>query len=218
MPRKEPEDIFSNIEQAAQKGGPSIQAGGPGPLPHGGGGGALKTFLVILLIIVAVVAIGGGLFWFLVLRAPIETGTVEEIPAVKTNGSPVPAPAPAPTPTPVPAPPPVTEPPDGVNIPPPTSVNDVPAIPPTSTEPEPEPDVDTDGDGLSDRRETELGLDPNNPDTDGDGLTDGEEVLTYGTNPTLPDTDGDGFTDAEEIRNGYNPLGAGRCANPDCTP
>ncbi len=35
--------------------------------------------------------------------------------------------------------------------------------------------VDTDGDGLSDQRESELGLDPLNPDTDGDGTLDGDE-------------------------------------------
>ncbi len=35
--------------------------------------------------------------------------------------------------------------------------------------------TDTDGDGLSDRRESTLGLDPNNPDTDGDGIQDGED-------------------------------------------
>jgi hypothetical protein len=35
--------------------------------------------------------------------------------------------------------------------------------------------LDTDGDGLSDSRESELGLDPFNPDTDGDGTLDGDE-------------------------------------------
>jgi hypothetical protein len=35
--------------------------------------------------------------------------------------------------------------------------------------------VDTDGDGLSDQRESELGLDPFNPDTDADGTLDGDE-------------------------------------------
>ncbi len=35
--------------------------------------------------------------------------------------------------------------------------------------------LDTDGDGVSDQRESELGLDPLNPDTDGDGTLDGDE-------------------------------------------
>ena len=35
--------------------------------------------------------------------------------------------------------------------------------------------TDSDGDGLSDRRETALGLDPFSPDTDGDGILDGDE-------------------------------------------
>lgn len=36
--------------------------------------------------------------------------------------------------------------------------------------------LDTDGDGLSDRRESELGLDPFNPDTDADGTLDGDDL------------------------------------------
>ena len=35
--------------------------------------------------------------------------------------------------------------------------------------------LDTDADGVSDQRESELGLDPLNPDTDGDGTLDGDE-------------------------------------------
>jgi hypothetical protein len=35
--------------------------------------------------------------------------------------------------------------------------------------------LDSDGDGLSDGRESELGLDPFNPDTDADGTLDGDE-------------------------------------------
>jgi hypothetical protein len=36
--------------------------------------------------------------------------------------------------------------------------------------------TDSDGDGLSDQRETRLGLDPFNPDTDGDGIPDVDDV------------------------------------------
>jgi hypothetical protein len=36
--------------------------------------------------------------------------------------------------------------------------------------------TDSDGDGLSDQRESTLGLDPFNPDTDGDGIPDGDDV------------------------------------------
>lgn len=43
-------------------------------------------------------------------------------------------------------------------------------------------EVDSDGDLLSDRRELELGTDPNNNDTDGDGYFDGIEVAN-GYNP-----------------------------------
>jgi hypothetical protein len=41
--------------------------------------------------------------------------------------------------------------------------------------------LDTDGDGLSDRRESALGLDPSNPDTDGDGTLDGDEASGGGS-------------------------------------
>lgn len=39
---------------------------------------------------------------------------------------------------------------------------------------------DSDGDGLSDKRESQLGLDPFNPDTDGDGTLDGDESSAGG--------------------------------------
>ena len=76
---------------------------------------------------------------------------------------------------------------------------------------------DSDGDGLSDRVESVLGTDPNNPDTDGDGLTDKEEIdgktedgKTFPpTNPRNPDTDGDGVSDGDEVDAGTDPL------NPD---
>lgn len=64
---------------------------------------------------------------------------------------------------------------------------------------------DSDGDGLSDKKEAELGTDPNNPDTDDDGLSDGDEVNKYKTNPLMKDTDGDGLNDKEEIDLGTNP-------------
>ncbi len=100
---------------------------------------------------------------------------------------------------------------------------------------------DTDADGVSDEDEVRQGSDPlaappraepvpePQPivpaapesrattvfDEDADGLSDDQERV-YGTDLTEPDTDGDGFKDADEIKNGYNPLGPGRCARPDC--
>jgi len=90
--------------------------------------------------------------------------------------------------------------------------------------------VDTDSDGLSDRRESGLGTNPNNPDSDTDGMPDLFEV-TYGlnpladdstgdidsdglnnlaeylngSNPTIRDTDGDGIPDGWEVDNGIDP-------------
>lgn len=73
--------------------------------------------------------------------------------------------------------------------------------------------IDSDKDGLDDVREKEISTDPNKADTDGDGLNDGDEVLIWKTNPLNPDTDGDTFSDGQEVRNGYNPLGAGKLPN-----
>ncbi|MDX1507019.1 MAG: S8 family serine peptidase [Woeseiaceae bacterium] len=96
------------------------------------------------------------------------------------------------------------------------------------------PVADTDGDGMSDRWETENGLDPADPadgsldpdgdglsnfqefqnltnpneaDTDLDGLNDAEEVNTHLTDPRHPDTDRDGLSDGDEVSiYGTNPL------------
>lgn len=135
---------------------------------------------------------------------------------------------------------PVVTPPDGTSVPPPTSID--PNARPASSSSDgaspmasstidmsatdagfgttasavTPPTADQDSDGLSDSRETELGTNPAVADTDGDGLSDGDEVLRYHTNPLNPDTDGDGFPDGVEVQKGYNPLGAGKCAQPSC--
>ncbi|MEK7606707.1 MAG: hypothetical protein AAB444_00710 [Patescibacteria group bacterium] len=85
-----------------------------------------------------------------------------------------------------------------VETPVPEAVEEVPAV------------IDTDGDGLTDEQETTLGTDPLEADTDKDGLFDGEEGETYGTDPLNPDSDSDTFFDGQEVRNGYNPKGQGR--------
>jgi hypothetical protein len=82
------------------------------------------------------------------------------------------------------------------------------------TQPTPQSSVvtplDTDGDGLTDDEEARLGSDAQKLDTDEDGLTDYEEAIIWKTNPLAADTDGDGYPDGTEVRNGYNPLGAGK--------
>ncbi len=75
---------------------------------------------------------------------------------------------------------------------------------------------DADSDGLTNDQELQLGTDPNKADTDGDGLSDGDEVKRYRTDPLKVNTDGDKYSDAEEIKNGYNPLGTGKCLTTDC--
>lgn len=73
--------------------------------------------------------------------------------------------------------------------------------------------VDSDKDGLDDVREKEIGTDPKKSDTDEDGLNDNDEVIIWKTNPLVIDTDGDTYKDGEEVKNGYNPLGAGKLFN-----
>lgn len=70
--------------------------------------------------------------------------------------------------------------------------------------------TDTDGDGLTDEEEVKYGTDPLKADTDGDSLTDYEEIMIWKTDPLKADTDGDGFDDGVEVKNGFNPLGAGK--------
>jgi hypothetical protein len=65
--------------------------------------------------------------------------------------------------------------------------------------------LDTDGDGVSDQRESELGLDPFNPDTDGDGTLDGDEGGSRGggrddPGGDRPGRDGDLFDSGGDLR------------------
>jgi hypothetical protein len=55
-------------------------------------------------------------------------------------------------------------------------------------------------------------------DSDNDGLTDYEEVNFYKSNPAVGDTDGDGFLDGAEVKNGFNPLGAGKMIDSQIKP
>lgn len=69
--------------------------------------------------------------------------------------------------------------------------------------------IDEDFDGLSDDSEAKYGTDPKKKDTDNDGLSDREEVRVFATDPLKSDTDGDGFPDGAEVDQGYNPNGPG---------
>lgn len=218
--KKEPEDIFSQLEQPKKPigSGPLVSA----PSPAGSG----AKFAVIAVTVVAVLGIGGFGFWFFAIRKPASEGKapVQEILPETPPPASVPPPAPeAPPPAgTVPAaatsaeeslsiPPPVTSTPPGANIPPPQPIGSGGETASSTI-----PETDTDADGLSDRRETELGTDPARADTDGDAVSDGDEVLKYGTNPLNPDTDGDGYQDGMEIKSGYNPRGPGKCAKAGC--
>ena len=70
-------------------------------------------------------------------------------------------------------------------------------------------ELDTDGDHISDIRETNVGLDPNDPDDGGqddddDGLDNWKEVA-FGIDPFAADTDDGGLGDQEEICLGLDP-------------
>lgn len=68
---------------------------------------------------------------------------------------------------------------------------------------------DSDNDGLSDRRERELGTDPNDPDTDGDGIPDGRDDANA---DGLPDSGGAG---AGGGNGGGNGTGSGQLFRSD---
>jgi hypothetical protein len=163
--KKEPEDIFSDMDQ----GGRPMKAETPemGEEPRSG-----PPFKLIGLILGAVVLLGaiGFAVWTFVLKpsaAPVppvvigapKTPEVVEKPPVIDQTQPV------------------TQPPSGVNIPAPQPITP-PAPPPVAVEPAP-PAVegaDADSDGLTDAEEAYYGSDPANADTDGDGYADGSEV------------------------------------------
>jgi Concanavalin A-like lectin/glucanases superfamily/Bacterial TSP3 repeat len=64
---------------------------------------------------------------------------------------------------------------------------------------------DPDGDGLTNLKESQLGLKAKMIDSDNDGLDDGDELYIYGTDPTDWDSDNDGMPDGWEIDHGFDP-------------
>ncbi len=86
----------------------------------------------------------------------------------------------------------------------------LPAVTEPASPVTPPPAVDTDGDGLTDEEEAKYGTDAQKVDTDTDTLTDYEEIMIWKTDPLNLDTDGDTYDDGMEVKNGYNPLGAGK--------
>lgn len=241
---KEPEDMFSGVAEPSAPMPPKT-AGAMAPLPeqHASIG---KFIVIGLGVLVLLALVGFGFWYFAIRSlkstTTMMTPTVPAVSSSTDDGSPVMNGSVAtdtgtmePTTsvdgsqsatTTIPEP--VTTPPAGVNIPLPTTSDTSQGsslatttvtsgnMSTTTMSATTTAAVDTDGDGLSDQRELELGTNPKVADTDGDGVSDGDEVLKYGTNPLNPDTDGDGYPDGAEISKGYNPLGPGKCATPDC--
>lgn len=198
---KEPEDIFSAVGDASAGGSGAGGSSSMDEMPelqdhprHPMGKIIAMVFGVFLL----VAGLGGGAYYFFVLRpaaqqeakaladaltpkttqteTPVGTSPVTNqpnIPPAETNTPIEPASTNTPSET-------VQTPP---NIPPPTSIQSDPVVPPTI-------------------QRTSI------VDTDGDGLTDAEETV-LGTNPAVADTDGDTFADGAELRGLYSPAAKG---------
>ncbi len=239
------DDMFSGVDRAPAPAPvtPPAAARVVPPLPESSHPPILH-YILIALAVVVVLGVIAGTVWFFAIRRPTRQ-VMETLPAAPAETVSVP------NSTPPSAPPadeplntdvfstepeaipskPVIAPPEGSNVPPPTSIDLTPSTAPvvavdvmvatTSTDDTsqttPSLTADQDADGLSDVRETELGTSVSLSDTDGDGLSDGDEVSLYRTNPLVPDTDGDTYPDGVEVQKGYNPLGPGTCANPTCT-
>lgn len=194
--KKEPEDIFSGLDQGAPA------SDGPAPAMEPAPRRAFPVKAVVIIVVALLVLGGGGFAVWAFLIAP-SAATPVVVPTVGTPATPTTPVATTPTPV-VEQPPtpaeqqeaqPVTVPPAGVNIPAPTPITPTPAPtteePPTTT-PAPPTVAPTEG-----------------VDTDGDGLTDMEEVL-YKTDGSTVDTDRDGYSDGSEVQNLFSPDGANK--------
>lgn len=179
--KKEPEDIFSGLDQGAP---PEGMAPMPELEDHPPRGGGLKIILIAVGGL-ALLGIIGFTVWMFFIRTP--------------EAPPAPAPVlPGPGNEVVEQPPviepqqPVTQPPAGVNIPAPTPITQPPPVPPSEPEPAPPSGPPVEG-----------------ADLDADKLTDSEEAF-YGTDGGNRDTDGDGFGDGDEVQNLFSPVAKSR--------
>lgn len=150
--------------------------------------------LFVIIGIILVATIGAGTYF--ILKSSSKKTTVQ--PLLNTSAAPAIVVGPPTTPPTPPAPEPIV-------VPAPTPE---PVV--TTTPPLPLPLVDTDNDGLNDDEEAKYGTDAKIADTDNDNLSDYEEIMIWKTNPLNPDTDEDTYPDGQEVKNGFNPLGAGK--------
>ncbi len=204
QPKKEPEDIFSDINV----GGDDMQTA---PSSQDIYSAPKKSALpLVAVIVVAIIVLGGIVFaaWYFLLRQ-------ESVPAPTSNTTQTTQPAP------------VQQQPEIVEQPPVTA-NEVTTVPPAGTNiPLPEQtEQPTTTENMPAEASTEPAVPPppaavitEGVDSDSDGLTDVEEAL-LGTNPQLADTDGDGYSDGSEVMNLYSPLAANQplSADPSFSP
>ena len=65
--------------------------------------------------------------------------------------------------------------------------------------------ADPDRDGLTNKEESDLGTDPNNPDSDSDGISDGDEHHIFNSDPLLSRTfRGGEYNDADFVKGSYD--------------
>ncbi|MBI5732204.1 MAG: hypothetical protein HY982_02485 [Candidatus Magasanikbacteria bacterium] len=162
-----------------------------------------KKSLYVVIGVVIIAALVAGVIWAVWQSSKKKATPLSPLPAAAPA---VPAVAPAAPAASEETTPPVSETPAAPEVAPAPSA--APSEAPAITAP-PAP-VDSDNDGLTDEEEFKYGTDYQKTDSDGDGLTDYEEIIIWKTNPLSQDTDGDSYSDGTEIKNGYNPLGAGK--------
>ncbi|NIP32999.1 hypothetical protein GWN26_12060 [Candidatus Saccharibacteria bacterium] len=203
--KREPEDIFKDVEEPAAPAGPTtgtpvgarpvlqaVEPGAPQAMPpvapkSGGGLGKIILFFFIVIIILGIAGAATWYFWIIPASSPLpEVPILTDEEVVEPEEEPI------------------------IEEEPAVEEEEEPEVTEPEEEPEPTVPLDSDNDGLTDNQEEALGTDPNAADSDGDGLTDNEEINAWQTNPLSADSDADGFTDKEEIDNGYNPNGEGR--------
>ncbi len=204
--RKEPEDIFSGMDQS---GGANSANPLPADIYSTPRKSPMKMIVVITSIVLLLIAIGGILYYVFVMRPAQQAAETPVVPQTSTTqqpftGTPVVEQPPVVDQQPTPSAQPVVEPPAGSGIPLPTPT---PTLTPTTSD-----EVVTSTNQVTTPEPTaptSLGAAAvEGADGDHDTLSDSEEAI-FGTSPTKSDTDGDGFSDGAEVRGLFNPTQKG---------
>lgn len=175
--KKEPEDIFADLDGTERE---STMVTATAPLAPRRHGSVVKTLVTVVMVLLVFGGAGYAVWAFLIAPKPttvVTTPTTNQpAPAVTQPIVEVPPTLPVEEPT---ATAPVTTPPPGATIPTPQPIVENPqTVTPTEG-------IDSDGDGLTDAEEVLIGSDPIRTDSDGDGYPDGSEFAN-GYDPAAP--------------------------------